>query len=227
MPTRKPTIFQIRNIEIIYKAEFSPPILEIASGQTQIEFLKAICQNFGFKFKEVVLNNQAISSSLIAYRKAFKLGFFEASIGVDELQTVNVNPETEVKAWELTFQTMNLLSKISRISFKRQTLTFNIHCSSESIIFSKFINNINIFEFKNIFYTKGATFSIKSPWPGCLINIILDQSMLVENGLFLLLQTFIDESVQKYDNIFEKTLIFLKQNIEPSLNIKLNYEGRK
>jgi len=226
MPAKKTAIFRIRNVEVTYKAEFSPPILEIALPQTQGPFIKALCNNYGLKFKEILLNNQAISSGFINFRRGLNLGYFEGLIGVDELQTVIVNPESEIKTSEYSLQLMNILSKVAQITLKKQSLTVNMHCSAENMIYSKFINNINRFELKGLSFSKGATFSIKSPWQGCMINIILDQSMLIENGLFILMQTFLDESVKKYDSIFLDTITFLKKTIEPSFNMQLNYEGR-
>jgi hypothetical protein len=174
-----------------------------------------------------MLNNQAISSNFINFRRSFDLGYFEALIGVDELQTIFVNPESEIKASELTLQLMNMLSKISQINIKKQTLTVNMHCSSENMIYSNFISKINIFELDNLSCSKGATFSIKTPWPGSLINVIFDQSMLIENGIFILIQTFLDESVKRYDDVFFNTITFLREKIEPIFNIQINYEGRR
>ncbi|MEW6388007.1 MAG: hypothetical protein AB1491_10875 [Thermodesulfobacteriota bacterium] len=228
MPIKKPTIFQVKNVEVIYKAEFSPPLLEVALPETQARLLKDFCNKFGLRFREIVFNNQAISSNLIYFRHPFRFGHFDTFIGVDELQTIFVNPETETLAWELTTEIMDIISKISKMIFKKQTLTFNIHCSSEHIKYSEFMNNINTFNFTHkITYSKGATFTIRSPLPGYLINIIFDQSLLIENGLFILMQVFLDESVQKYDDLFKNTISFLKRTIEPSFNMQINYEGRK
>ncbi len=227
MPAKKRAIFQVRNVEIIYKAEFAPPILEIALPQTQGPFFKTICSTYGLKFKELVLNNQAISSNFINFRRSNNLGYFEALIGVDELQTIFRNPESEIKASELTLQLMNILSKISQVNIKKQSLTVSMHCSSENTTYANFINKINTFEFTKLSFSKGATFSFKLPWPGYLINVIFDGSMLIENGLFILIQTFIDESVRRYDDVFSNTVTFLKKNIEPIFDIQINYEGRK
>jgi hypothetical protein len=227
MSAKEPAIYRVRNAEVINKAEFRSPILEIALSDTQAKIIKAICDKFGLQFRDLILNNQAFSSGYIRFRRNFDLGYFEALLGVDEILTKCVNTETEQIAWSLSSQIVGILSDNSQIVFKQQALTFNIHCSPENIIYSDFINNINKFVLKNISFSKGASFSIKSPWPGALINIIFDQSFLIEDGLFMLIQVIIDGSIQAYEDLFNNSIAFLKKSIEPSFNIKIKYEGKE
>jgi len=229
MSEHSQTIFTVRNVEVVYKAEFNPPILELVLPQTQINLINHLCSEYKAKFGDFVFNNQAIGSKLINFRRTFPFpnAYFDFMIGVDELQTTCLNPETQDKAWEHTLNLMDYINKLIALRFEKQTLSFNIHCSPDNIIYSNFINKINMFSLKNEnIISRGATFSLQSPWSGSRIYIIFDKSMIIDEGLFILMQVFFDESMQNYKDLFSNVVYYLINNIEPLFNIKINYVGR-
>ena len=222
-----PTKYDLQHVEIIYKAEFSPPLLEIALPQYQAQLLNLLCKEFDLKFRDFVFNNQAISSGLIYFRRFISHApeFFDTLIGADELKTSYVNPATETKAWELTLRLMAAVSKLGQLNFKTQTLTFNLHCLAATSTYADFINDIVTFKKKaDIVISRGATFLIQLPWPGCNLNMIFDRSMIVENGLFMQIHANFAESVQEYQTLFADTVSILKEDIEPIFNIQLLYK---
>jgi hypothetical protein len=230
MSPQIPATFDIKNVEIIYKAEFSPPIFEIVLPETQGEFLKSICKEFGFKFGDITFNNQLISSGIISFRKPLTtaFSFFDCSVGVDEFQTICVNPQTDIESWMLTLKVLDTIVNSTKVQFKRQTLVIKLHCFSENLKYSNFIDNI--FKYKNdkqVILSKGASFSLKSPWPECQLSIIFERSMLIGDGLFLLIQASYDESLQEYKDILTNIISYFTTNFEPLFNIKINYKGRE
>jgi len=60
-------VFELNNIEILYKAQFETPILDIALPQIQVDLLKLIFNEFNLKFKDIVINNQSISTNLLLF----------------------------------------------------------------------------------------------------------------------------------------------------------------
>lgn len=225
-----PATFDVKNIELIYKAEFSPPVFEIVLAETQGKFLKSICKDFGFKFGDIIFNNQSISSAIISFRKPLStsFSFFDCSIGVDELQTICVNPQTDTESWMLTKKVLDTIVNSAKLQFKRQTLIIKLHCFSENLKYSIFIDNI--FKYKNdkqLILSKGTSFSLKSPWPECQLSIIFERSMLIEDGLFLLIQASYNESLQEYKDILTSIISYFTTNLEPLFNIKINYKGRE
>jgi hypothetical protein len=225
-----PAEFDVKNVELIYKAEFGPPIFEIVLPEKQAAFLKLICNEFGFKFGDIIFNNQLISSGIISFRKPLTsaFSFFDCSIGVDELQTVCVNPQTDIESWMLTIKVLDNLVNLAKVQFKKQTLIVKLQCLSEKFKYSNFIDNIFNYENKkNFILSKGASFSIKSPWPECQLGVIFEKSMLIEDGMFLLIQAFYNESMQEYKDILKTIISYFTANIEPLFNIKINYKGRE
>ncbi|MFP3866925.1 MAG: hypothetical protein ACLFUU_02020 [Desulfobacteraceae bacterium] len=229
MEHQMPIKYDLKHVEIIYKAEFSPPLLEIALPQYQAQLLKLLCKEFDLKFRDFVFNNQAISSGLIYFRRFITHApeFFDALIGADELKTSYVNPATKTKAWEPTLRLMDSLSRLGQLNLKTQTLTFNLHCLAATKTYSDFINDIVTFKKKaDIIISRGATFFFQLPWPGCNLNMIFDRSMIVENGLFMQIHANFAESVQEYQTLFTDIVYILKENIEPIFNIQLIYKEK-
>jgi hypothetical protein len=230
MAQQKIAVFELKNVEILYKAQFEKPLLDIALPQIQANLLKFIFNEFNLKFKDIVINNQAISSNLLYFRKFFlsHVSYFETLLGVDEIQTIYANPEAANIAWQLTITLLDSVKNLTNISFSNQSLTFNIHCLPETMKYQYFINNINQFNIdSNILMTKGATFSIKQPpWKGGFANIIFDQSLLIPDGLFIFYQAYFDNSIQQYQNLLLDTLKFLHEFIEPTFKLHIKYVGR-
>lgn len=224
-----PTVFEIKSVEVVYKADFSPPIFEIALSEIQSKFLKSLCQEFNIKFRDFVFNNQAISTNLIFFRRPLSnpFSYFDSLIGVDEFQTVCSNPKTEIESWMLTLKVLDNLEKLVDLKFNKQTLIIKLHCSSENISYAKFIDSINKYTSKeDIIISKGVSFVIRTPWPGVVLNINFERSIFVDDGPFILIQAFYDESIQDYKDIFTDIISFLINKIESLFKIRINYEGR-
>jgi hypothetical protein len=225
-----PAVFLLKNIQVIYKAEFSPPIVEIALPQVQGPFIKNLCKEFDIKFKDLLFNNQAISSSLIIFRHNYKQTYCDIMVGVDELQIINVNPPTEDDAWMITLKVMEALNDAIVLKFKRQSLFLNIQCESENVKYSEFIDDINCFngdEDGGIIISKSASFTLKTPWHGSIMNISFERSAIITDGLFMQIQLIFDESLETYKDIFKNTISLFKKEIEPLFNVKMLYFGRE
>lgn len=223
-------VFELNNIEILYKAQFETPILDIALPQIQADLLKLIFNEFNLKFKDIVINNQSISTNLLYFKKYYSssISFFEALLGVDEIQTNYSNPEDSIRAWQPTLALLDIINKVTKISFANQWLNVNIHCRPEIIKYNSFIDNINKFKIENeLVMTKGATFSIKQPpWDSGFINITFDQSIIIPDGLFIFIQAYFGNNIQQYKNLFSDILKFLHEFIEPNFKIYIKYVGR-
>jgi hypothetical protein len=230
MASQKKAVFELKNVEILYKAQFEIPLLDIALPQFQANLLKHIFNEFKLKFKDILINNQAISSNLIYFRKILSspVSHFDTLLGVDEIQTIFANPETSEIAWQPTVSLLDFINNIAKISFSNQSLTLNVHCMHEKHKYNNFINNINTFKIdSSVSMTKGATFSIKQPpWKGGFANIIFDQSLLIPDGLFIFYQAYFDNSIQQYQNLLLDTLKFLHEFIEPTFKLHIKYVGR-
>lgn len=225
METTSPVKFSLKLSEITYKADIYPPILEIALPQDQATLLKNLCENFDIRFRDFVFNNQSISSGLIYFRKNFTQSeYFESLLGVDELQTSYANPATASKTWEPTLRVLESIREIGELSLKTQKLTFNLHCSpvnTDYITYINKFNNLPIIPEKVV--SKGATFIFQLPWQNSEMRVIMDRSMLIEDGLFILVQAYLDGSLE-YQNIFFDILSFLKDHIQPILQLELSFQ---
>lgn len=228
--SQPPAVFLLKNIQVIYKAEFSPPIVEIALPQVQGPFIKNLCKEFDIKFKDLLFNNQAISSSLIIFRHNYKQTYCDIMVGVDELQITNVNPPTEEDAWMITLKVMEALNDAIPFKFKKQSLFLNIQCESEDVNYSEFIDDINCFdgdEDDGMIISKSASFTLKTRWAGSIMNILFERSVIIPEGLFMQIQLIFDESLETYKDLFKNAILLFKNQIEPLFNIKMLYYGRE
>ena len=221
-------LFELDQIEITYKADFSPPILDLVSTEKQITFVKGLVEKFQLRYGDLIVNPQILSSSFIFFRKLTQIGVFNISIGVDSFTTYYFNPSDAVSAWEPSLNVLKSMEEIVKIPFEKQTLTFNANCHSEQTRGIDYINRYNNFNSENeILNSKGISFNFSGPIKDSNIFLAINESPLIPNGLFVTAQAEFGKQVTEFEMLFSHTVEYLRKKILPILNFDILFQERK
>jgi len=215
--------FELRKLDIKYDAEFSPPIVEIASAEAQPRFIKGLLERFELKFGDLTVNPQSLSRDMLSFTKySPEGGVFKISIGVDAFSNDYFNVPDRFSAWDASLKVLQTISTIVEIPFAQQMLTFNAHCYSEITKSIYLIDQYNTFSPKNkILKSKGISFLFSGPLDDSEIFFILGESLLIPDALFIMSQITFRKGVKQYENIYEVSLEYLEEKILPMFDINI------
>lgn len=218
-----PMSFELRKLDIKYEAEFSPPIVELASAEAQPRFIRGLLEKFELKFGDLIVNPQSLSHNMVSFTKySPEGGFFNISIGVDAFSNNYFNVLDRFSAWDASLKVLQTISTIVKIPFAQQMLTFNAHCYSEITKSIDLIDRYNTFSPKNeILKSKGVSFLFNGPLDDSEIFFILGDSLLIPDGLLIMSQITFRKGVKQYENIYEISLKYLEEKILPMFDINI------
>ncbi len=215
--------FKLDQIQFSYEADFFPPILEIASSANQVSFMKRLLTDFALKLGDVVLSPQNLSRNLVSFRRwAPNNGWYDVTLGTDGFSLNYLNPVSLESAWEPALKTMKTIGESTKFTFERQVLKFQGHCSHETVNASEFIAKYNTFATSpELLTAKGLTFMFSGPTANAQTFLVLNESALIADGLYVFSEITFLEPSDRLLNVFGNSVDFLRDVVFRALELEI------
>jgi hypothetical protein len=201
------------NVQVKQRGAFVPPRFDLFRPDVSISIAGKLAETFNLKSTGIIVNQNAASTQFLSFRyflpgEPFR--FFDASIGIDQVEIVFSNPATvselvhEVtKIWSIVFHYLN---PTVASSYCEATL----HCDTDGVSTKAFLNDlVNVSSDRQELH-KGFSLTSKLVNRDVVARISLDVSDSVPDGLYVTFAYVSRESIRElssFERLFEGTLI--------------------
>ena len=208
-------------LQFLYEADFSPPMLEVVGSPQQVGFIRRLCQAFDIKLAEMTIHPQNLGRGHIFFSRWPKdAGSFSVSIGADGVSINYFNPPSRESAWEPVEKLIEVMSESAEVICEKQSLKFQGHSAPLEIKPDEVISKFNVYENESL-TSKGVTFTFKGPQDNSQTFVVISNSLLVPNGIYLLLETtYLQEIFLSKDN-YDLCAAYLQADILTRLELEL------
>ena len=198
------------NVQVKHKAAFGPPMYDLFKMDVSVALATKLAAAYRLQSTGLIVNQNAASTQYLSFRHFLPgdpFRFFDARIGIDEVEIVFSNPATvaelrsEVgKMWGLIVDTLHPVIKSSY-------LEASLHCETDGLSAKAFLDELVSVQVNMPEAHKG--FSITTKGIDVLARINLDVSESVRDGLYVVfayVSTEIVRELAAFEKVFDAML---------------------
>lgn len=219
-------VFVVNQVQFAYEADFYPPLLDMVGSGKNTVFLQRLLKNFGLRFGEIALNTQSLSRNAFSFRKmTADGGTIGVSLGADGFAVNCYNPSGLNSLTETSDNLVDAIREGFENRLEKQTIKFQLHCANatETVNASQFIGRYNTFSTNTgRLVSKGMTLTFKGPGDDAQTFLVMNDSSLVKEGLYIFSETTFVGSPAAGSEILIQSVDYLMKDIFPDLGLRID-----
>jgi hypothetical protein len=186
------------DVQARYSGELIPPCYDLIKADVGIALLGKLAQTYNLRSTGIVINQNASSTQYLQFRHVLPgepLGYFDASIGVDQVEIVFSNPATVSELMNELAKVWSLIFTHSGAIIGNNHFDATLHCETGDLSTHQFLNEYVKIQLKAPAIQKGFSLTVRPSGNGTA-RIGLEVSESVPNGLYVLF-AFVNRGVSQ------------------------------
>lgn len=187
--------------DVVLNVAYKEVMLSLVEREeTRITLVRKFLEDFGLRLDDIKFNREALSGNFIHFVKSFGTALFDVSFGLEAASAQLWKVESENQALDLFGKLFHILDEIPLASVRIIT---NEQFSSEGDLSSYFEPfNVNVpNDFKALQTGGGRQYHLRIPDHNLTIYIILANSIIFDNGVFLSIDTQFTPYIYDFDRL--------------------------
>jgi hypothetical protein len=211
--------------ELSHQIDFTPPLLLLHQPEHMRKCVGEICSSFDLKVREILFGRPPDKTYVLYFRKAHQARneVFEASIGFDSAWIKSENFSSEEEITSAITRLLDTVIGQSETLPTSQNLTYQAHLTIKSGDMDEYlagILDVKVTAPGNL-KTKGVILGFDGPTPGWATTLVLANSQVVPNGLFLSVQSLLTEQRRDFREVYEAASDFFFKSVLPAVGVEI------